>query len=152
MRLWIDADAAPGDVKEIVFRAAKRLSLETLLVANQSLAEPRGNPCVKAVLVPGGPNVADDYIAEHAVAGDLAITADIPLAARLVARQVAVIDPRGEEHTAENIGSRVAARNLMDELRGAGTVTGGPRPYGPKDKQAFAATFDRVLTRLLRRR
>lgn len=152
MRIWIDADAAPGDVKEIVFRAAKRLTLPTILVANQPLATPRGNGHVSAVTVPGGPNVADDYIAEHASAGDVAVTADVPLAARLVAKQVAVIDPRGEEHTAENIGSRIAVRDLMDELRGAGTVTGGPRPFSPKDKQAFASTLDRILTRLQRRR
>lgn len=152
MRIWIDADAAPGDVKEIVFRAAKRLQLPTILVANQPLGVPRGNEFISAVTVPGGPNIADDHIAEHAVAGDITITADIPLAARLVAKRVAVIDPRGEVYDAENIGSRIAARDLMDELRGAGAVTGGPRPYSPKDKQAFASALDRVLTRHLRRR
>ncbi|HEX6985306.1 MAG TPA: YaiI/YqxD family protein [Planctomycetaceae bacterium] len=152
MKLWIDADAAPGDVKEIVFRAAKRLGLETVLVANQPLAVPRGSAFVSAVRVEGGPNVADAYIADHAEPGDVAVTADVPLAAALVAKGVAVIDPRGEEHTAETVGGRLAARDLMDELRGAGAVTGGPRPFGPKDKQAFAATLDRVLTRATRRR
>ncbi|MGC1273422.1 MAG: YaiI/YqxD family protein [Planctomycetaceae bacterium] len=152
MKIWIDADAAPGDVKEVVFRAAKRLGLETVLVANSPLALPRGNAFVTAVRVEGGANVADAYIAEHALAGDLAVTADIPLAAALVANDVVVIDPRGEEHTPDGIGGRIAARDLMDDLRGAGAITGGPRPYGPKDKQTFAATLDRVLTRAMRRR
>lgn len=152
MKLWIDADAAPGDIKEVAFRSAARLSLPTVLVANQPLTPPRGNMFVSAVTVEGGPNVADAYIAEHADPGDVAITADIPLAAILVAKQVFVIDPRGTEYTAENVGHRLATRDLMDELRGSGTVTGGPRPFSPKDKQAFAATLDRVLTRALRRR
>jgi uncharacterized protein YaiI (UPF0178 family) len=152
MTLWIDADAAPGDVKEIAFRAAKRLGLDTVLVANAPLAIPRGNAFVTAVRVDGGANVADAYIAEHSQPGDVAVTADVPLAAALVAKDVVVIDPRGEEHTPEGIGSRIAARDLLDELRGAGTITGGPRPYGPKDKQAFAATLDRVLTRAARRK
>lgn len=153
MKVWIDADAAPREVKEIVFRAAKRLSVETVLVANQWLTAPPGNPFVAAVRVDGGPDVADRHIAEHAEPGDVAITADIPLAARLVEKQVTVIDPRGDEYTEENVGERLAVRDLMDGLRGAGLLDpGGPRPYGPKDKQAFSATLDRVLTRALRRR
>lgn len=152
MKLWIDADAAPADVKELAFRAAMRLKLNTVLVANQPLPMPRWNPFVSAVRVEGGPNVADAYIAEHAMPGDVAVTADVPLAATLVANGVVVIDPRGVEHTPDNIGSRLAARDLMDELRGSGMVTGGPRPFGPKDKQAFAATLDRVLTRALKGR
>jgi hypothetical protein len=151
MTLWIDADAAPGDVKEIVFRAAKRLSLPTVLVANQPLGVPRGG-LVTAIRVEGGANVADAYIAEHATAGDVAVTADIPLAAALVAKGVAVIDPRGEEYTADNVGSRLASRNLMDEMRGAGAIGGGPRPFGAKDRQAFASALDRVLTRQRRGR
>lgn len=150
MKLWIDADAAPRDVKEIVFRAATRLQLNTVLVANQRLQLPLGNRFVEAVRVDGGPDEADLYIAEHARAGDVAITADIPLAATLVQQQVRVIDPRGEEFTAENVGERLTVRDFMDGLRGAGVETGGARPYGPKDKQAFAATLDRVLTQALR--
>ena len=107
MRIWIDADAAPRDVKEIVFRTARRLQIETVLVANQRLLAPPGNPLVSAVRVEGGPDVADRYIAEHAEAGDLAVTADVPLAALLVPRGVAVLDPRGEEHTEETIGERL---------------------------------------------
>jgi len=152
VKLWIDADAAPRDVKEIAFRAAKRLELPTVLVANRRLAPPPGNPFVTAVQVPGGPDAADEHIAEAAAAGDVAITADIPLAAILVEKQVLVIDPRGEEYHAENIRERLTVRDFMDGLRGAGVETGGARPFGAKDKQAFAATLDRVLTRALRKR
>lgn len=150
MKLWVDADAAPRDVKEIVFRAGRRLEIEVVLVANQRLLIPPGNPYVTAVRVEGGPDVADRHIADHAEPGDVAVTADIPLAAALVEKQVYVLDPRGEEYTADTVGERLAVRDFMDGLRGAGVETGGARPYGPKDKQAFAATLDRVLTRALR--
>jgi uncharacterized protein YaiI (UPF0178 family) len=150
MKIWIDGDAAPRDAKDIVFRAAKRLNLETVLVANQLLQAPRGNPSVSSVLVPGGPDVADRYIAEHAVPGDLAITADIPLAATLVANGITVLDPRGVEYSGHNVGERLAVRNLMDSLRGAGEITGGPAPYGSRDRHAFAAALDQLLTRLTR--
>jgi len=151
VRLWIDADAAPREVKEIVFRAARRLELPVVLVANLRLSAPLDNPFVSAVQVAGGPDVADRHIAENAQPGDLAVTADIPLAARLVEKRVTVIDPRGHEYTADNVGDRLAVRDLMDGLRGAGEATFGPRPYGPRDRQAFAATLDRVLTRVLAR-
>jgi uncharacterized protein len=150
MRLWIDADAAPREVKEIVYRAAQRLELETVLVANRRLQGPVGNRFVSAVRVEGGPDEADRHIAEHARAGDVAVTADIPLAAALVEKGVAVIDPRGDEYTAETIGERLAVRDFMDGLRGAGVETGGSRPYGPRDKQTFAGALDRALTRALR--
>ncbi len=152
MKLWIDADAAPRDVKEIVFRAARRLRIETILVANQRLSTPLDHPFVAAVRVEGGPDVADRYIADQAEPGDVAVTADIPLAANLVEKGVTVLDPRGEEYTEENVGERLAVRDFMDGLRGAGVETSGPRPYGPKDRQAFAAALDRVLTRRLRSR
>ena len=152
MRLWIDADAAPRDVKEIVYRAAKRLELETVLVANQRLRVPPGSRFVSAVRVAGGPDEADRHIAEQAQAGDVAVTADIPLAAILVQKRVVVIDPRGEEYTPDNVGERLAVRDFMDGLRGAGVETGGARPYGPKDKQSFASALDRVLTRTMRTR
>ncbi len=147
MKLWIDADAAPRDVKEIVYRAARRLKLETALVANSRLLAPLDHPFVTTVQVQGGPDVADRHIAEHASPGDVAVTADIPLAARLVEKGVTVIDPRGQEYTEDNVGERLAVRDFMDSLRGAGVETGGPRPYTPKDRQAFAAALDRVLTR-----
>ena len=152
MKLWIDADAAPRDVKEIVYRAAKRLELETVLVANQRLPVPPGNPFVGAVRVEGGPDVADRYIAENAEPGVVAVTADIPLAAALVEKRVLVIDPRGEEYTPDNVAERLSVRDFMDGLRGAGVETGGSRPYGDKDKQAFANSLDRILTRALRAR
>lgn len=152
MKLWIDADATPRDVKDIVIRAAERLELETVLVANQRLTLLPGQRFVSAVRVDGGPDVADQYIAAHAESGDVAVTADIPLAAQLVAKRVAVIDPRGQEYSAENIGERLDVRDFMDGLRGAGVQTGGPRPFGVKEKQAFASALDRLLTRALRGR
>ena len=150
MRLWIDADAAPRDVKEVAYRAAERLRLDTVLVANQRLVVPAGMPFVSAVWVNGGPDVADRHIADHAEPGDVAVTADIPLAAILVGKGVRVIDPRGEEYTAENVGERLSVRDFMDGLRGAGVETGGHRAYGPREKQAFANALDRALTRALR--
>ena len=151
MTLWLDADATPRDVKEICLRAAERLRLETILVANQRVTLPPGYAHVSAVRVEGGPDVADRYIVEHAAAGDVAVTADIPLAALLVPKGAAVIDPRGEEYTSESVGERLSMRNFMDGLRGAGVETGGHAAYGPREKQAFANTLDRVLTRALRR-
>jgi hypothetical protein len=137
-------------VKELVFRAAKRLAIETVLVANQRLQTPPGNPHVQAVRVDGGADVADQYIAAHATAGDLVVTQDVPLAALLVPKGVAVLDPRGEEHTAETIGERLSVRDFMDQARIAGMVTGGPPPYDARARQAFAAALDRVVTRLRR--
>ena len=150
MKLWIDADAAPRDVKDICFKASERLRLETVLVANQRLQLPPGYSFLSAVRVDGGPDVADRYIAEHASLGDVAVTADIPLAALLVPIGVIVIDPRGEEYSAESIGERLSVRNFMEGLRGAGVETGGHAAYGPREKQAFANSLDRVLTRALR--
>jgi uncharacterized protein YaiI (UPF0178 family) len=137
-------------VKELVFRAARRLGTETILVANQRLPTPPGNPLVTAVWVDGGADVADQYIAGHATAGDLVVTQDIPLAALLVPRCIAVLDPRGEEHTAETIGERLSVRDFMEQARIAGVVTGGPAPYDARARKAFAAALDRVLTRLRR--
>ena len=150
MKLWLDADAAPRDVKEVCYRVCDRLGLETILVANQRLQLPLGYPNLSAVRVDGGPDVADRYIAEHAEAGDVAVTADIPLAALLVPKGVVVIDPRGDEYTIESIGERLSVRNFMDGLRGAGVETGGSAAYGPKDKQRFANALDRALTRARR--
>ncbi len=152
MKLWIDADAAPRDVKEVVFRAAKRLDLEAVLVANQRIYTPPGIPSVTAVRVEGGPDVADQYIVDQSEAGDLAITADIPLSAALVEKGVLVIDHRGEELTPETVGERLSIRNFMDDLRGSGVQTGGPSAYGAREKREFASALDRVLTRELRGR
>lgn len=152
MKIWIDADAAPRDVKEIVFRAAKRLEIPTVLVANQRMPTPPGNPHVSAVRVEGGADVADQYIAEHADEGDIAVTADIPLAAILVEKGVVVLDPRGELYTEENVRERLSIRDFMDSLRTSGVETGGPKPYGAREKQAFAGALDRILTAARRRR
>jgi uncharacterized protein len=130
-----------------VFRAAKRLEIATVLVANQRLHAPVGNTHVTTIWVDGGPDVADRYIADHAEPGDLVVTQDIPLAALLVPRKVIVLDPRGEEHTAETIGERLSVRDFMDRVRMAGGVTGGPPTYDARARQAFAAALDRVLTR-----
>tara|TARA_B100001123_G_scaffold306597_1_gene342571 strand:+ start:19793 stop:20260 length:468 start_codon:yes stop_codon:yes gene_type:complete len=150
MKLWIDADAAPRDVKDIVCRAAIRLDIQTVLVANQRLQQPANNPLVTAIRVEGGPDVADRHIEAHAQPGDVAVTADIPLAALLVNKGVAVIDPRGGEYTPDNVGERLSVRNFMDQARVTGIDTGGPSAYGAKEKRAFAATLDRVLTSVLR--
>ena len=151
MTLWIDADAAPQPVKEICLRASERLRLATILVANQRVAVPPGYEHVSTVRVDGGADVADRYIVDHAVLGDVAVTADIPLAALLVPKGIVVLDPRGEEYSAENIGERLSVRNFMDGLRTTGVETGGHAAYGPREKQAFANALDRALTRALRR-
>ncbi len=147
MRIWIDADAAPRDVKELIFKTATRLKLAVVLVANQSIWVPPGNPLFSSITVPDGANIADKYIVDNAVAGDLAITADIPLAAQLVANQVYVIDPRGEQFDDGNMASRLAARDFFDAARGAGMEFSGPAPYTAKDRNAFASTLDRVITK-----
>ena len=151
MKLWLDADAAPRAVKEVCFRVSDRLELETILVANQRLQLPVGFQHVSAVRVEGGPDVADLYIAEHAERGDVAVTADIPLAALLVPKGVVVIDPRGDEYTEESIGERLSVRNFMDDLRSTGVQTGGHAAYGAREKAAFANALDRALTRARKR-
>lgn len=150
MKLWLDADAAPRDVKEVCYRASDRLRLATVLVANQRLQLPPGYAHLSAVRVDGGADVADQYIAEHAKAGDVCVTADIPLAAILVPKGVVVLDPRGDEYTTESIGERLSVRNFMEGLRGVGVDTGGHAAYGAKEKQRFANALDRALTRALR--
>jgi uncharacterized protein len=145
MTIWVDADAAPRDVKEIVYRAAERLAIRTVLVANRRLSIPLNNPHVSTVWVQGGADMADRHIAEHAVAGDIAITADIPLAAILVENGIVVIDPRGDLLNADNIRERLSIRDFMESLRGGGVQTGGAAPFGPRDRRAFAAALDRAL-------
>lgn len=133
-----------------MFRAARRLEIPAILVANLRLQPPPGNAFVTAVWVDGGADIADRHIAESAEPGDLVVTQDIPLAALLVPRGVAVLDPRGEEHTAETIGERLSVRDFMEQYRTAGGITGGPPPYDAAAKQAFASALDRTLTRLRR--
>lgn len=152
MKLWIDADAAPVAVKEICYRASDRLKVETVLVANMRLQLPLGYALLSSVRVDGSADAADRYIAEQSAAGDVAVTQDIPLAALLVPKGVATIDPRGEVFTAESIGERLSVRNFMEGLRTTGVDTGGHAAYGPREKQAFANALDRALTRALRGR
>lgn len=146
MTIWVDADAAPRAVKKILYRAADRLEIRTVLVANQRLTTPRNNPHVSTVRVQGGPDAADRHIAEEAEEGDLAVTADIPLAATLVEKGLLVIDPRGEVYSEENVRARLSIRDFMESLRDSGVDTGGPDAYGPADKRAFAGALDRILT------
>jgi hypothetical protein len=148
--LWVDADAAPRAVKEIVARAALRLEIPAVLVANQRIATPANNPWVRFEWVAGGPDKADEHIRDESAEGDIAVTADIPLAAALVEKGVHVIDPRGEEYTAENVRHRLSVRDFMQDLRDTGVQTGGPSGYGPADKRAFADALDRTLTRRMR--
>jgi uncharacterized protein len=149
MKIWVDADACPGAIKEIIVRAALRLEVPTVFVANKLIDLP-ATPFLAAIQVAKGSDVADAYIAERAEVNDLVITQDIPLAALLVPKGVAVISPRGDLHTPDNIRQALSIRNFMDELRGTGTITGGPRPFDDKIKQQFANTFNQVLTKLLK--
>jgi uncharacterized protein YaiI (UPF0178 family) len=145
MHIWVDADACPGEVKELLFRTAERRRTLVTLVANQPMRTPRSE-FVKNLLVPAGLNVADQKIVELVEPGDLVITADIPLAADVVEKGGEALNPRGELYTEANVGERLAARNLLDELRGGGQITGGPANYSAKDRQAFANQLDRWLT------
>ena len=145
MQIWVDADACPGEVKELLFRAAKRTKTKVTLVANQAMRTPRSE-FVDSLLVPAGMNVADRRIVELVHPGDLVITADIPLAAQVVAKGGQALNPRGELYTEANVGERLAVRNLLDELRGGGQITGGPANFSAKDRQAFANQLDRWLT------
>jgi uncharacterized protein len=150
-RIWIDADACPRDVKELVFRAGERLQIPVVVVANKAMFVPP-SLVISMVQVAGGPDVADDHIVGTSLAGDLAITADVPLAARLVDKAVTVLNPRGEEYDTENIGERLSVRDFLTEARDNGIMTGGPKAYGPKDKQRFANALDRALQRMSRAR
>ena len=149
MRIWIDADACPGPVRDIVIRAVARLRVPAVFVANRPLSLPRSE-LLSTVLVGAGLDVADAHIAEAAEPGDLAVTQDIPLASALVKKGVVTLGPRGETFTEDNVDERRSIRDFMHELREGGVVTGGPKAFGPKDRQTFAAALDRELSRLLR--
>ncbi len=144
MTIWVDADACPGEVKELLYRAAMRTRTQLTLVANQPLRVPRSE-FISSLLVPSGLNVADQRIVELVASGDLVITADIPLAAAVVEAGGLALNPRGELYTRETVGARLAARNLLDDLRGEGLITGGPSNYSARDRQEFANQLDRWL-------
>lgn len=149
MQIWVDADACPKPVKEIIFRAAQRLEVTTIFVANHPLMIP-SSPVIKFVLVPGGFDVADQFIAENLNPGDLVITADIPLAAQVIENGGYALNPRGQLYTKENIGYFLSLRNFMDDLRSAGQNTSGPSRLSPKDRENFANQFDQFLQKRLK--
>jgi len=145
MVIWVDADASPKPVKEILFRAAHQRQIPMTLVANQYLAVP-ASPYIKTVQVQSGFDVADNYIVQQVSAGDLVITADIPLAAEVIAKGGAVISPRGERFTKETIGARLNMRDFMETMRSSGVaLQDGPPPYNQQNRQAFANALDRFI-------
>ena len=146
MKIWVDADACPNVIKEILFRAAERKQTQLILVANSFLRTPPSR-YVKAIRVEAGFNVADNAIVNQMEPGDLVITADIPLASEVIAQGGHALNPRGELYSKENIEERLAMRNFMDELRDTGVNTGGPATLSQKDRQAFANQLDRFLAR-----
>jgi len=152
MRIWVDADACPGPVRDIILRAADRLAIPVVFVANKLLPLPV-SPNVSSVRVSKGADVADGYIASHAQSGDTVITHDIPLAAALVALGVVVIDPRGDLYDADNVRERLSIRNFMHQLREEeGVLTGGPAAFDQRARRLFAQTLDRHLARTVKRK
>jgi uncharacterized protein YaiI (UPF0178 family) len=144
MHIWVDADACPAVIKDILYRAAERWQRSLTLVANQMLRTPP-SPLIRAVQVPRGFDVADDYIVEHAAAGDLVITGDIPLAAQVIDKNALVLSPRGERYTPDTIRERLSLRDMMEDLRNAGVDTGGPAAFSQADRRAFANALDRLM-------
>jgi uncharacterized protein len=151
MHIWVDADACPRVIKDLLFRAADRLGISLTLVANQPLRTPP-SPSIKVLQVPAGFDAADHTIVQHVCAGDLVVTADIPLAAQVIARGGYALNPRGTLYTQENMHEYLTMRHLMDELRQSGVGTGGPSPFSPRDRQAFANQLDRVLAQYTKTR
>jgi hypothetical protein len=149
MKIWVDADACPAVIKDILYRAAERTQVPLTLIANQMLRVPP-SPWIRALQVPAGFDVADRRIVDEVAAGDLVISADVPLAALVIAKGGRVLDPRGELLDANNIEERLTMRNFMDGLRGSGVDTGGPAAFSAADRQAFANRLDTILTQVLR--
>lgn len=149
MRIWVDADACPTAVRDIVAAAAHKNAVPTIYVANKPLVVPQ-SPHISFVLVGKASDAADIYIKDTALNGDLVVTQDIPLAHAVVTNGAVAISPHGEKFTPENIGERISMRNLMQDLRDSGSVTGGPKQFSDKDKRTFANTFSNELTKLLR--
>ena len=147
MQIWVDADACPAVIKEIIFRAAERRQIETMLVANQMLRTPPSK-YIRAIQVPHGFDVADAHIIGQVATGDLVVTADIPLASAVIERGAHALNPRGELYTTASIRERLSMRNFMEELRSAGIDTGGPNAFSQADRQAFANQLDRFLAKI----
>ena len=148
MRIWVDADACPSVIKDILFRAANRAEVPLTLIANQMLRVPPSR-WIRALQVPSGFDVADQRIAQDTAAGDLVVTADVPLAAQVIAKGAVVLDPRGELLNADNIQERLTMRNFMEGLRSSGVETGGPAAFSSGDRQAFANKLDSLLAKRL---
>ena len=148
-KIWIDADACPKMVKEVIFNVSGRKNIPVTLVANSFMQIPH-SPLIDLVQVDKGADVADFYIVKNSNKDDLVITADIPLAKLLVDKETTAINPRGEIYTEENINERLSMRDFMTELRDSGMVTGGPAPLGQKDKIAFTNSLDRIITKMLK--
>ncbi|ABM62677.1 YaiI/YqxD family protein [Halorhodospira halophila] len=146
MRIWVDADACPGAIKEILFRAAQRTGVELTLVANHPIRVPP-SPVIRSVQVAAGFDVADHEIVRRVAAGDLVITGDIPLAAEVIEAGAQALNPRGERYTPETIRERLNMRDFMDTLRASGVDTGGSAALSQRDRQAFANELDRILAR-----
>jgi uncharacterized protein YaiI (UPF0178 family) len=146
MQIWVDADACPGTIKEILFRVADRTCIRVTLVANHPMRVPTSSH-IRFLQVPAGFDAADQRIVELLEPDDLVITADIPLAAAAIDKHAHALNPRGELYTQENIRERLSMRNFMDELRGSGVVTGGPSALSQRDRQAFASSLDAFLAR-----
>ncbi len=144
--IWVDADACPRVIKEILYRAAERVRVTLTLVANQPLQTPRSR-FIRSLQVRAGFDVADNHIVQQISPGDLAVTADIPLAAEVIAKGALALNPRGELYTEENIRQRLTMRDFMDTLRSSGVDTGGPASFSQADRQAFANQLDRLLAR-----
>ena len=149
--IWVDADACPAVIKDILFRAAERTATRTVLVANQLLRVPP-SPHIRALQVPAGFDVADNHIAQQAQPGDIVVTADIPLAAQVVAKGALALNPRGELYSDATIREALALRNFMTELRDSGVQTGGPAAFSQRDRANFAAQLDKLLHRLAAKR
>lgn len=146
MKIWVDADACPNAIKEILYRAAERRKIPLILVANQPIRVPP-SPLIRAIQVAAGFDVADDAIAAQVESGDLVVTADIPLAAAVIDKDALALNPRGDLYSRDNIREQLALRNFMDGLRSSGVETGGPPPFSHADRQAFANQLDRLLAR-----
>ena len=151
MQIWVDADACPGAIKEILFRAAERTQVPLALVANRPLRIPQ-SPLIRCIRVPAGFDVVDGRIVELVQPGDLVITSDVPLAADVLEKGGYALNPRGKLYTEQNIGEYLATRNLLDELRNSGMNTGGPSAFTKSDAQAFANQLDRLLVRFRSRK
>lgn len=149
MKIWIDADACPKMVKEVIFKASFRLKIPVTLVANSYMAVPQGGQ-INSIQVEKGADIADFYIVENVSDRDLVITADIPLAALVVEKGATAINPRGELYTEENVRERLSMRDFMKDLRDSGVDTGGPTSFGPKDKGNFANSLNRLLTKMMK--